>query len=669
MTNLSDGEIVRLEEIIDASLILKTDMKPSEWYEANMFMPPGSPFPGPMRFDRTPYWREPLDCSDPNHPARDITIMGPAQMGKSIMVLNPIVGYSVAMDPCNILFLTGHTDLLPGAMGKIDFMFHNCDLQKLIKPTVLKARNSKTGDTQNNKQYRGGELQGGSITNHNLLRQITIKKSIGDDLDAGKIAKEATGDTVEKIKTRTKAHENDCKRYWVSTPQKKGSSLIEKQLEKSDRRNWMVECPHCGTSEKRINLRMPFSVDEKNMAGLTWKLDNLGRVDFKTVGYICQRCAGWFNDTGKHELLNSGLWVPTKEPEEMFHQGYEINGLYAPHGMTSWYTLASKWVILNPVGKAKDEKGWQTYINDDIGELYEEPTVAPKATDLMKKCRSYTPEVVPEAVSEADGNGDILVLIATFDCNGTQNDARIDCQLKAISREGATYSVAKRSFGTFIPNQSAEQKAKEVREKWTYEMNRSNSVWKLVDEFLDTPWKTDTGRLMKIAVSGMDVGNDYKNTVYGWLDRTKFSVFALMGDKENELVRVHENIPVFKLATSRHDLYMVNVNAIKDEIANRMKLPWDMKNDSSQPHEFMNFPQYDYDGFFSHYESESRRENDKGYFGWQKKGPTAQNHFWDTEVYFWATRDIYLWRLFKKSMKEEVFTWKKYASLCPARVK
>ncbi len=410
---------------------------------------------------------------------------------------------------------------------------------------------------------------------------------------------------------------------------------------------------------------MPHKVDEKEMAGLTWKLDKAGRVEFSSVGYVCQLCAAYFKDSNKYDLLLSGIWIPTKEMDEIHHYGFEINGLYAPHGMTSWFTLASKHTILAPPDKPRDEKGWQTFINDDIGELYDPPVESPKATDLMKKCRNYTVGVIPEAVSEVDGNGSILLLVATFDCNGTQNDCRIDCQLKAVSRRGATYSVWKGSFGTFIPHQSAEQKARDTREKWTYERHRENSVWRLVDEFLDTPWKTDTGRMMKIAISGMDVGNDYKNTVYDYLDSTKFSMYALMGDKENDLVRVQQNIPVFKLATSRHNLFMVNVNAIKDEVANRMKLPWDIKNDESQPHEFMNFPQYDYEGFFSHYESESRRENKKGYFGWQKKGPTQQNHFWDTEVYFYATKEIYLWQLFKKGLKEEVFTWQHYASLCP----
>lgn len=673
---LNEGQITRLEEIIDQTLILKSFQKPSEWYEANMVMPAGGPFPGPIRYDRTPYWREPVDCSDPNHPARDITIMGPAQMGKSIMVLNPIVGYSIALDPCNILFLTGHSDLTRGAMMKIEFMIQNTGLERLIMPSVLKAKNNRSGDTLLLKEFRGGDLKSGSVTNHNLMRQNTVKKSIADDLDAGKMSKEDTGDTVEKIKTRSKAHENDCKRYWVSTPQVKGRSLTEKQLLKSDRRNWMIECPKCGNSSKRIDLRMPFAVDEREMAGLTWKLDKIGHVEFKSVGYVCQLCANFFQDHGKHELLNSGIWIPTKEMDEIYHYGYEINGLYAPHGMTSWYTLASKNAILAPPGMPRDEKGWQTYWNDDVGCLYEPPTNTPMASDLMKKCRNYTSGIIPEALSEADGNGDIIMLTWAADCNGLLNDARIDWQIKAISRNGAKYAVDYGSMGTFIPNQSVEQKANTVREKWTYEMNRPNSVWQLVSEKLGQVFKTDTGRQMKISVSGIDVGYLTDN-IYNYIDNCPFGIFALMGDKEHDMVIKHENIPNFKLAQSRHNLYTVNVNAIKDNIANRMRLPWNQKEDVSQPHEFMNFPNWPYTGtkenpnlgFFEHYESEERGENDKGYYGWKKKGPTSKNHQFDVEIYSDVIVDIYLWRLFKKGAKEEVFTWSYYAGHVPMRKK
>lgn len=673
---LSTGELQNLEEILDSSLVLKSDLSPSKWYESKMVMAAGDTYPGAAQYNRTPYWAEPCDCCDPNHPAIDITIMGPAQMGKSVMVLNAIIAYVISQNPVNILFLTGHSDLSKEAMEKIDYVIRCCGLEHLITPNVLKRRNNRTGDTSDKKEFRGVSLKAGSITNHNLLRQNTARITIADDLDAGKLDKEETGSTIGLIKGRVKASEDRSKRYWVSTPQVRGRSLIEIQFDKSDKRYWFVQCPHCGTHEKRIRLEWNVRVDDKNEAGIVWKLDQLGRIDPKSVGYVCQLCGGWFNDREKHELLNSGKWIPTQESKEYYHYGYGINGLYAPHGMTSWFMLASRWLAANPTEAPRIERDYQTWVNVDYGDLYDEPSLAPRATELMKKCRDYMIGIVPESVSEADGNGDIILLMLTMDCNGLLEDARIDYEIKAWSRNGATYSVKAGSLGTFIPRQSAAQKANSTREKWTYEMNRPNSVWKLVDELWDTVWTVDTGRKMKIGVGGIDCGY-LDSHIFNYLDNNprafpghaSYGIFGLMGDKAHDFVPVRHNIPAFTPAKSRNNLFMLNVNMIKDDVANRMNLPWDRKNDVSQPHEFMNFPQYGYEAFFSHYESEIRKENEKGYFGWHKKGPTYDNHFYDCGVYQYGLRDILLWKLFKKGIKQDGWTWADYAAACPVRKK
>lgn len=668
---MTDHELQLFEEVLDATLILKSNQKPSEWYEANMVMPAGDPYPGPIRYDRTPYWREIVDCFDPNHPARDITIMGPAQMGKSVMVLNPIIGYSIAMNPCNILFLTGHSDLSAEAVSKIEFMFQQTGILKLIKPSVLKAKNNRSGDTMTKKEYRGGDTKFGSITNHNLMRQHTAKITIGDDLDAGQLSKANTGSTIEKIKTRTKAHENTCKRAWVSTPQVRGSSLIEIQLNNSDKRLWMVECPSC---KGRIDLRMPFQIDERESAGLTWKLDNLGRVDFKSVGYVCQLCAVFFTDKGKHELLNSGIWVPQQEPPEMYHQGYHINGLYAPHGMTSWYTLASKYQLLNPPGRPRDESGYQTFVNDDIGNLYDPPTENLNATDLQRNnVREYLPGVVPEALSMKDGNGRICMMTLVADANGKLEDARLDWELIAWAESGANYSVDHGSIGTFIPYQSVQQKEADSREKWSYELNVPNSVWPEFHKKVIATYLKDHGGDMGVFITAIDTGH-CTDQVFSYIDsRTPaHNIIGVMGDKEQDWQK-YRDVKAFIPGKSRQNLYLLNVNRLKDDFFRVSKFKWDEQNHPSQPVGFMNFPnavngKYDYKHYFSQFESEEKRDDKKkGTFIWQKKGPTSQNHWLDVRIYSVAARDILMELICKKELKMPTYNWKEFVDVLMGR--
>lgn len=666
---LAPSDVERLGALLDETLVLRSHLRPSQWYESKMVMPASDTYPGPVRYDRTPYWAEPCDCFDPNHPALDITIVGPAQMGKSVMVLNAVIAYVIGQSPVNILFLTGHTDLSKDAMEKIDYVIKCCDLEALITPNVLKKRHSRTGDTADKKEFRGVSLKAGSITNHNLLRQNTARITLADDLDAGKLSKEETGSTISLIKGRVRSSEDRSKRGWISTPQVKGRSLIEVQWDKSDKRFWFVQCPHCGNSEKRIRLEWNVKMGEKDEAGIVWKLDALGRVDPKTVGYVCQLCGEFFTDRDKHALLNSGVWQPTQDWVEPYHYGYSVNGLYAPLGMTSWYHLAVRYHACNPPGAPRVDREYQTWQNIDYGWWYEEETEIPSGTELMKNRREYLRGKVPESVSEADGNGDIIALFLAADCNGKLNDARIDWSLYAISRSGPQYLVDYGSCGTFIPHQNALEKERTRRELWTYEKGRSNSVWTPFDALLGKIWETDTGRRMKIFMTGVDAKYLSEN-VWSYIDYCQHPIIGLMGDKEEEYVVHTPHLAIFKKSPSRNNLFMINVNMAKDNLANVMRLPWKKNTGENQPHQYLNFPaDAQFDDFFSHFESESKRENEKGRFLWQKKGLTSQNHQFDCKIYTDAIQAIFLWLGFHKINKDGSWTWADYAKMIPQRKK
>jgi len=646
---------------------------PSKWYEKNMVMPKGSAFPGPIRYDRTPYWREIVDCADPSHEARDVTVMGPAQMGKSVMVLNPVVGYTIAQNPGNILFLTGHSDLTKKAVLKIDYMIDNTGIRYLIKPSVIKSRNNRTGDTATDKEFRGGDFKSGSITNHNLLRQNDVMILIADDLDAGHLAKTDTGSTVDLAKGRTKAFENKCKRYWVSTPQVKGQSLIESQFEKSDKRYFNVICPKC---KKPIVLKFRIEVNDKDVAGLTWKLDAFGRVEPKSVGYICDKCAGFFTEQHKHELLNSGVWVPTAVPKEHFHYGYHINGLYASPGMTSWLTLASTYEMCNPPEANRKEAEYQTFLNIDLGELYEPPSMEIRAVQIMRNVRTYEVGTVPEDMSVKDGNGEIVMLTCGIDLNGVYgkegraDDVRLDYEVVAWSASGSTYSVCHGSIGTFVFRETDSEK-KISREKWTYDHTKVNNVWRELDKLLANEFPvTGSNRKMKILLSAMDTGYCEKEA-FEYIDKKRFFVVGVKGNPENKLKPMDRLTPNFKIGQSRSNLYILDGHNLKDELAALMRMRWEPKSGEPQPGGFMNFPGhaelYQYKNFFSHFEAEARVEDKDEHgnvtgFVWRKKNTTVQNHFFDCRYYNIGAKEILL-DLFFKELKQKNYTWNDYVRL------
>lgn len=664
--------MIDIEEMFSGISFKISDIKPSVWYEQNMVMPLGSAFPGPFRYNKTPYWREIVDCFDKNHPAREISLMAHAQGGKTVGVINALIGYTISQNPGNIMLLTGHSDLTKAAVLKIDAMIDGCGIRHLIKPTILRPKNNRSGDTDTTKEFVGGDFKSGSVTNHNLLRQHDVMIMIVDDYDAAPASSKAAGSTRQLVQKRTSAFGNKKKIAWVSSPQLKGKSNIETVFLKGDQRYFMVPCPCCG---EFINLKWEVDIDESNKAGITWKVDAAGHPIKSSIGYICQKCSGFFTDQKKDERNNNGFWKPTVIPVEEYHYSYSINALYSPAGMDDWAFYVQQYMDANPLGAARKEKEHQTFINVVCGEPYEETGEEISANELQMNIRNYPIGQIPESISLRDGNGKIVLLTCAVDLNGTVydqtkgtiDDVRVDYEICAWAENGSSYSISHGSIGTFIPLENS-MKIKQDRERWTYHHGKSNSVWPVLDEILGKAYEVDTGRKMQIMITGLDTGH-FTNFAYHYVDNSNFFIVGLKGDKENAFLKYGVDVPNFKIGRERANLYLVQVNKVKDELSHCIGLKWNKNQDDIQPNGFMNFPlpsegKYLLSNYFSHYASEQRlvEENKEGFSIRWKRKPGTQNHFFDCRVYNFVLKEIFV-HLFFKEAKVKNATWTDYCKV------
>src|SRR6267154_360091 len=197
----------QLEDILDSSRYLLSDIKPSEWAEKNRIMPADNPWPGPFRFRRTPYMMEIVNRLSNNDPARVVAVMCGSQIGKSACIIENGIGWIMDQNPGNILFLSGHQELSEEAMNKrIDAMIDSCGLRSIVKPNIIRKKNQRTGDTSKAKEFPGGSLTAGSASNHKLLRQRSIQFAFVDDFDAAKKSSSQSGNTRTLIEQRLAAY-------------------------------------------------------------------------------------------------------------------------------------------------------------------------------------------------------------------------------------------------------------------------------------------------------------------------------------------------------------------------------------------------------------------------------------------------------------------------------
>lgn len=640
------GDIFRL---IDTAYAAISTISPSEFAEQYRVMGGNTGVAGQFSFENAPYAREIVDTCAPDHPSRKIAVMKGVQIGLSTSGLQNILIYTMVENPCNMMLLVGHEDLIKDSTERIDDVIKSVGADKLLRSNSGKS--NKSGNTDTKKEFQDGYLTIGTA-NHKTLRQVSIKMMIADDMDAMKQSSKGAGHTVTMIDARTKAFKNDKKIYYVSSPELKESSLIEPLYLQGDQRRYHVPCPCC---DELIILEWDVvsELDPKQKAGITWQTTPDGLLIDDSVGYTCQKCGGFFDDSNKTEMLREegrggkAKWIPTAVPADPTFYSYHVSTLYAPIYMDGWLEYVREYIVANPHGQPRDEKLHQAWVNLCLGLTYEPTGESISATQLQENIRPYEIGTIPEKMSIADGNGKIVMLTCGSDLGGKVDDARLDYEVVAHAENGATYSITHGSIGTFINK----DKHPERREHFTYMHGIKNNVWDLFDNIITANYFRDTdGSPMQIAITGVDTGY-FTNYAYDFVDKYGANVVGLKGDEYEKPTIIGTSRPTFRQSTEKGSLYLVESNHTKDQLSELIQLRWIENMSTVQPGGFMNFPtpsggKYLYKNFFQHYEAEEKIL-DKGKFVWKKKSQHLQNHLFDCRLYALVVKDIILAKVLK----------------------
>lgn len=670
-----------VDQVFDAALFQLSDILPSEWAEKYRVMTSEvSAQQGPFSFANSPYTLKIINTISQTHPARVIVIMKGAQIGLSTSFIENAIGYIIAEEPGNILFLVGHDDLVEKAMNKVDNMLSTTGLREsgVIRSNANRAKNNKSGDKDRSKEFAGGSLTLGP-TNHKSLRQASYKYGFIDDFEAMKSSSKESGDTVALIKQRFASFKNTYKLCFISTPEVKSTSNIEKEYEKGDKQKYHIPCPCC---DELITLEWETECKVENIerAGITWQLNEHGQLIESSVGYICQLCGGFFDESHKSDFLRpvehggKADWIPTEpNPKDTDYITFHISALYAPSYMFGWTHYVKQYLDANPINGDRDEAKHQTFMNLVLGLPYELEGKTTDAKRLQSNIRNYEIGTIPEKLSIQDGNGNIVMITVGADMNGLEDDARIDWEIVAWSETGSSYSIDQGSVGTFIPGESSlPSEMKKDRKKWTYRMGVENSVWPVLEEIVSRKFRFDTtGYMTEIHSGCLDTGYFTTEYAYPYIENSGFFWYGVKGDKAQDIgIQQNADYKPFKVSMERSDLWILNVNLYKDHLATSMGKTWSEMLGAKQPGGFMNFPtpadgKYLYGSYFEHFEGE-HKVVDKGRFVWKKKSPKHQNHFWDCRIYNMAARDITVHDALK-SLKVPNGTWSDFVRLVKAQ--
>jgi len=631
---------------------------------------------GKFSYDLTPYAKEIADCASPYHPSKMIAVMKGAQVGISQSIIVPVILWKIANDPGNMISLSANDGLSKDFVEKrIDPIIQRCFVKDLIKPSVIRKRNARTGDTSSSKEFAGGSIVFGGLQSvDNLGKQRSFQLGVFDDWEGAKIADKEQGNIFEIIQQRFSTSANTMKQYFISTPEFRPSN-IENIYELGDKRKWNVPCPCCGG-----NIELIWNTEIKGeYFGILFDKDSAGNLIEKSVRYRCQLCGDEFKEKHKYEMNLSGVWIPTATPKEPGFYSYHLPCYAAAPGMYDWTHYAHRWLRIYDGNEKGDMGKLKAFKNLVMGEPWEQRKVKINENDLQLHVRDYEIGTIPSTLSENDGNDKIILLTLSADMNGTEFDARLDWELKANSASGSQYSIDHGSIGTYQPGQKAlEKKNKGERDLWSYNQEDDLNVWNyLENEIMAKNYKADDGRVMKISIILIDSGH-LTTLAYKFVEKYPGICYAVKGTDEDKYTKPSQDLKRYRESKDHPLLMLLEVDRYKDELSDMMCKEWDINKSTSQPSGYINYPTPNYQekkytiDFFAQLSVEEKDikidEKTGEVKGWHWTNPKKKaNHFWDCSVYNLAARDIFMTnfiREYNKNVERKIeITWYNFSRI------
>lgn len=461
----------------------------TRWCEDNIVFDERSPMPGPFRIERFPFLREIHEVLSPDHPCREVTVRGSAQWGKTVSIIQPVLGAWHEYTPLDSLVV--HPTQAAAKEWVMNKWLPMRRSTRALRRLFGDGRGDNTDAIFNQETLdRNGSLKVASAGSPADLTGTTRRLVIGDDISKW----EATdkGDPEALMISRAEGFE-DAKILRVSTPLVAGTCRITRAFARSDQRHYHVPCPHCG-----------------HAAALTWEnfRRNIDPERLHAACFSCEACGCEITHSDKEKIVALGRWVATNPKGD--HPGFHLWRAYAPQ--RDWASIAVSyaqvmgWTRLTLTGdteaeiaQAVEAETEQVFWNDILGLPYEQASKGPGWEKLRDRVElAPEAETLPPGVLPATG----FILTAGVDC---QQD-RTEVQLVAFGRNYRRWVIDYR----VIPHHIGDEECRAA-----------------LDALLKSAWRTELGRMVPIDMMAVDVGT-FTEDVWSWAKRYPWSRVILV---------------------------------------------------------------------------------------------------------------------------------------------
>jgi phage terminase large subunit GpA-like protein len=465
--------------------------------------------PGRWSTDSRPYQREIMDVAC-DQVTEQVTVKGASQWGKT-QVLNNILGFYIHLDPGPIMVVQP-TIAMSEKWSKTRFTPMVRD-SAVLSALVSDQRSRDSSNTILEKRFIGGILVVVGANAPTGLASQPIRVLLMDETDRFKDSAGTEGDPEKLAEARTADFRGRKKIYRCSTPTLVGDSNIEESWQKSDQRQWWMECPHCGHLQTLSFWQVAWS--DRNWDDAT---------------YACKGGGCEIKEPELRRAVRGGRWIASR-PDVRGHAGFDVPGVM----VKPMAELAQGFTESRESGPRE----LQVFYNTQLGELWN-PRMGEdeKAEGLLARARqeAYSSGQVPDGVGLLQASVDVQ----------TENPQRLELLVRGFGAGQEAWTIQH----VVIPGNLA-----------------LSGPWDELEAWLLTDWPRVSGGTMRIRAAAVDTGGHFSKQVHAFRRRKRMKpfVYPVKGASRPQASHVHR-------ANTKGLLYLVDTVGCKDEIYAGLKI-------------------------------------------------------------------------------------------------
>jgi phage terminase large subunit GpA-like protein len=401
----------------------------SQWADSKRYLSPEtSAEPGLWSTARAEYLREVMDTiSDPR--VEKVVFMASARVGKT-EVINNLCGFHIGQDPGPILVVyPTETAAEEWSRDKLAPMLRD---SPSLRDKIPPSRSRDSGNTTLHKIFPGGRLYVVGANAPTGLSAKNIRIVCLDEVDRYPANTGGEGDPVGQAIKRAQNFWNR-KIVVASSPKVAGTSRIEAEFERSDKRRYWVPCPHC--AEPQVLRWAQVKWPEADADGVV--LTDEEKV--AAAVYRCEHCDEPWTDADRWEGVarakeRGGGWRAENPGSRV--AGFHISVLYSP-----WRTIGE---TVAEFLAAKSPEQLQVFINTSLGETWREKGEAPEWERLLERAagEGFAENVLPRGA---------LIITAGADCQKDRVEVYVWAWAPGFERWLVTREVFPGSPATWAP--------------------------------------------------------------------------------------------------------------------------------------------------------------------------------------------------------------------------